>query len=99
MLRVKEFSKGKVVLQLSDVENQELQDALELLVERNVLIPCSTDHTNLYKIDGSFEVFEQWVKDQNKKARSFKRREWSIAIISAVIGACIGLIPSIVEWV
>lgn len=89
LLRVKELSKGKVLLQLSDVENQELKDILELLVERDVLLPCSTNHTNLYKIDGSFEIFENWAKDRDEKARKFKQREWSIAIISAVVGACV----------
>lgn len=31
--------------------------------------------------------------------KRLSHREWKIAIVSALIGAIIGLIPSIIEWI
>lgn len=37
-------------------------------------------------------------KAYTKEKRKLSRREWRIAIVSAIIGGIIGLIPSIVQW-
>lgn len=40
------------------------------------------------------------LKSKYEKAeKRLSHREWKIAIISALIGAIIGLIPSIIEWI
>jgi len=36
-----------------------------------------------------------YIKEKNK----LSRREWCIAIVAAVFGAVIGLIPAIVQWI
>lgn len=41
-----------------------------------------------------FELKSKHEKEQRK----LSRREWKIAIISTIIGAIIGLIPSLVSW-
>ena len=42
-----------------------------------------------------FEMKEKYEKEQKK----LSHREWKIAIISAVIGAIIGLIPTIIQLI
>lgn len=34
-----------------------------------------------------------------KEKKHLSRREWKIAIISAILGGIIGLIPTIIEWI
>ena len=48
---------------------------------------------------GDFSDFDAWHKDKVREERQLSRREWRIAIISAVIGAVIGLIPYVVSIV
>ena len=43
------------------------------------------------------EDIEKWAKEQDKSQKWLSRREWLIAIVSAVSGAVIGLIPTIVS--
>lgn len=38
-------------------------------------------------------------KAHEKAERRLSRREWKISVISAVIGAAVGLIPSIITWI
>jgi len=89
---------GKV-LKLTDEAAQSMADMLELLCDRGVLLDLNVDNENWYAVQGDFSTFEEWVKDQEKKAKKLTRREWMIAIISAVIGAVIGLTPTIVDFI
>ena len=41
-----------------------------------------------------FELKKKYEKEQKK----LSRREWKIAIISALIGGIIGLLPTIIKW-
>lgn len=79
----------------TDKEFQLMQDSLYLLCEREVICDINADGVNMYTRIGSFEAFDNWMSDQEKKAKKISRREWKIAIISAVIGAVIGLIPTL----
>lgn len=42
--------------------------------------------------------YAQEKKKTEKENRKLSRREWHIAIVSAIIGAVVGLIPTIVQW-
>ena len=42
-----------------------------------------------------FELKQKYEKEKKR----LSRREWEIAIICALVGAIIGLIPSIIEWI
>lgn len=42
--------------------------------------------------------YKESKKAYTKEKRKLSRREWRIAIVSAIIGGIIGLIPSIVQW-
>lgn len=73
------------------------EEWLLLLTAKGVLWHIKADGAYLYQCQNSFDDFEEWLKDQNRKAKKLSRREWTIAIVSAVIGALIGLIPTILS--
>lgn len=50
-----------------------------------------------YTLLTNFSEVNSWIKDQNAKAKRPSRREWIIAVVSAIIGALIGLIPSFIN--
>ena len=72
---------------------------LSFLAENDVLFEIRFDGGAIFRCESSFDDFEEWLNDQDRKAKRLKSREWKIAIVSAVIGALIGLIPSIVTWI
>lgn len=43
-------------------------------------------------------TYTERKKADTKEKKKLSRREWRIAIVSAIIGAVIGLIPTIVQW-
>ena len=73
------------------------EEWLELLKAKGVLWSIRADGAVLCGLDESFDDFEEWIHDIDKKSKRMNRREWIIAIISATIGAVIGLIPYIVK--
>ena len=83
-------------LQLSDADALRYQDILYLLEERGYLHDFKADGANLYRKMEDFDGFEDWLNEEIKDANRATRREWTIGIVCAVIGAAIGLIPYIV---
>ena len=83
----------------------EVKDMLNLMIEQGYVETIEypdfegfSQVTKIgYKLIGSIDTFNDWVHDQEKKAKKITRREWRIAIVSAIIGAAIGLIPFIVS--
>lgn len=77
------------------------QDILKLLKIRGYISisDISTMSGTSYLIDkmADFDEFEIWLKREIKKEKKLKRREWVIAIVSAAIGALIGLIPTFIN--
>lgn len=77
------------------------QDILKLLKIRGYIsiTDISTMSGTSYLIVKmvGFDEFEIWLKHEIKKERRLKRREWIIAIVSAAIGALIGLIPTFIN--
>lgn len=43
-----------------------------------------------------WDGFGDWLNEMIKESNRMSRREWTIAIVSAAIGAAIGLIPTII---
>ena len=82
-------------LQLSNADALRYQDILCLLEERGYIHDFKVDGANLYRKLEDFDGFEDWLNDKIKDAKTVTRREWSIGIVCAVIGAAIGLIPYI----
>ena len=83
----------------------EVKDMLNLMIEQGYVetieYPDFEGFSQVtktgYKLIGNIETFNAWLHDQEKKAKKITRREWRIAIVSAIIGAAIGLIPFIVS--
>lgn len=77
------------------------QDILRVLEIRGYLSITDTstlsDTSYLVVKMADFDEFETWLKSEIKKEKRLKRREWIIAIVSAAIGALIGLIPTFIN--
>lgn len=98
----KQYEKLKAIIgdedsfDLSDEDALRCQDALSLLVERGYLYDVNADGANLYLKEAELDGFGDWLDEMIKESKRLSRRECTIAIVSAVIGAAIGLIPTII---
>lgn len=90
------FEAGKRI-GFPDEEQVRLGDVLTLLETTGYIRKLDIDNTNAYERIGNFKDFEAWHKDRIREERKLSRREWKIAIVSAVIGAVIGLVPTIIS--
>lgn len=96
----------KKILELNDLPNASFRgETIDFLVKNDYLDGiCTTTLSDIepyyiitairQKGKTYFEMKEKYEKEQKR----LSRREWKIAIISAIIGAIIGLIPSLVQW-
>lgn len=73
------------------------EDWLMLLKDKGVIWTIRADGAFLCGLNTNFDDFELWIKDIDKKAKKLNNREWKIAIVSAIIGALIGLIPFFIQ--
>ena len=80
----------------SDKEYQLYKDALSLMVEEGFIQRRNSMGRTAYVIVGDADVFDRWVKKHNIKAKKLSRREWRIAVSSAVVGAVIGYLLSLI---
>jgi len=97
----KQYEKLKTLLdeddlELSDEDALRCQDALQLMELRDYVRDLEVDGANLYLKMAEWDGFEDWLDEMIKESKRLSRREWKIAIVSAVIGAAIGLIPTII---
>lgn len=90
------FEKQQII-GISDSDNVRLKEVLLLLEMLGYIKSIEIDNTNAYRLIGNFKDFKAWHKDMVREARKITKREWRIAIISAIVGAIIGLIPTIVS--
>ena len=104
--RIKEALKdGDVITFEDDADYLDVQDMLELLIQRGFVEEVTYEELRSfsmitkkgYKKVGDFKKFDAWVDDQEKKAKKKSRREWTIAIVCAILGAVIGLIPTFLQ--
>lgn len=87
-------------------EKDVIGEAIEYLVERKYVSGISTktlsDIKPRYTLIGVTQKGKSYFelkKKYEQEQRKITRREWKIAIISALIGAVIGLIPTIITWI
>ena len=83
----------------SDKEYQLYKDALSLMMDEGLIQRRNSMGRAAYVIVGDMAVFDQWVKDQDRKARKLSRREWRIAVTAAIVGAAIGLLPTFIRFI
>ena len=95
------------ILQLDNVIDESIRGtAIEHLVLNGYLTGINaqslSDMEPVYVLTGITQKGKAYFELKNnyeKEKRKLSSREWRIAIISAVIGAVIGLIPSIIQWI
>ena len=92
-----EISKEKEMFSLTTDEALLLQDILTLLKERGYIVFADLTNSHVYKILGSLNDFAEWLEIQKNEQKRLSRREWTIAIVSAIIGGVLGLIPTIIS--
>lgn len=89
---------GKNMLILSTEDYVRLHDTLLILETLGYIQDMGVDNAYLFRKTGNFDDFEEWQKDRKREERRLSRREWRIAIVSALIGALGGLLPTILTW-
>ena len=94
----KKFEKSQTAY-FTQLEYQKWQDMLYLMQTRDLIRSSNTLSGMQFSLLGDFSIFEKWVCQENKKAKEMKRREWRIAIISAIIGAIGSHLPTIIQWI
>ena len=99
----KQFEKLKMTidedsnLKLTDEEVLRYQDILKLLEERGYIHNMNVDGINWYRKIVEWDGFGEWLNEQIKESQKVTRREWIIGIGGAIIGALIGLIPTVIQ--
>ena len=81
----------------TDKELQIYKGVLSLMEEEGLVQLRDSFGRKAYVIVGDMAVFDQWVKNQNKKAKKLSRREWRVAVTAAIIGAVIGYLLSLIR--
>lgn len=84
-------------LKLSNEDTLRYQDVLVLLKDRGYIHDFNVDGLNWYRVMADLNGFEDWLNEEIKDAKRITRREWIVGIVSAIIGAAIGLIPFVVS--
>lgn len=96
----KEFKKVVVVedegFLLSDEDALRYQDVLCLMEGRGYIRNLHIDNVNYYVQMAKWDGFEEWLREEIAESKRISRREWTIGIVCAVLGAVIGIIPYIV---
>lgn len=94
--KLKNLMGDEEAFDLSDEDALRFQDALSLLKSRNYILDASTLCEKRYIKAAEWDGFGDWLNEMIKESNRMSRREWTIAIVSAAIGAAIGLIPTII---
>lgn len=80
---------------LTDEDALRYQDVLYLLEERGYIMNLKADNENWYVKMASWDGFVDWLNEEIQEEKRLSRREWSIGIVCAIVGALVGLIPFI----
>lgn len=90
---------GKNMMILSIEDYVRLHDTLVILETLGYIQDMDVSNGYLFRKIGNFNDFEAWQKDRAREEKRLSRREWRIAIVSAIIGAVGGFFPTIISWV
>ena len=86
-------------LSMGDEDYARLKDTLSILCELEYIRPIEIDGAHMFVKLGDFKDFERWHADRVREEKKLSRREWRIAIISALVGGFVGLIPFVISTV
>ena len=94
---IKAMFGDKKQIALSIDDSIRLKETLHTLRDRSFIRESFADNKCFCTLNSPIADIEKWVKEQDKSQKWLSLREWLIAIVSAIIGAVIGLIPTIVS--
>lgn len=90
-------------IQLEEGTYLKNQDMLALLQTRGYIMlkDVSTLSGTAYLVVKQYDFadFKKWLKEQIKDSKKMKRRDWTIAIISGIIGAAVGAVIGLIPWI
>lgn len=95
---VERFSTDSTIM-LEHKDEVRMRETLTILCALGYLQQIPINGVACYTKIGEFKDFDAWHKDKIREERQLSRREWRIAIVSAAIGAFIGLLPTIIPWI
>lgn len=84
-------------ISIEPAEAIKLQDIFSIMIERKAVMKQCYDNRIHYQLNLPFSEFEKWLKSEIRNEKKLSRREWKIAIISAIIGGLIGIMPTIIS--
>lgn len=71
------------------------KDWFLILKDRGYIWDTRADGAYLCGKNADFNDFNKWLNNEDAKAKKLKRREWYIAIVSAIIGATISALTQL----
>ena len=87
------------ILPLDNEDYARLKETLSILTALEYIRPSEMDGTHAFVKLGNFKDFDRWHDDKVREEKKLSRREWRIAIISALVGGFVGLIPFVISTV
>ena len=72
---------------------------LKMMRSRGYIVSINADNLFIFYKNANFDDFEEWLKEQIKDSKKMKRRDWTIAIISGIIGAAVGAVIGLIPWI
>lgn len=92
------FEKSNII-NIEDADYIRLSEILSIFSALGYIRKFNIDGGNAFEKVGNFKDFDAWHKDRMREEKKLSFREWRIAIVSAVIGAIIGLLPWLKELI
>ena len=86
-------------LSLDDEDYARLKETLSILTALEYIRPIEMNGMHSFVKLGNFKDFDRWHDDRVREEKKLSRREWRIAIISALVGGFVGLIPFVISTV
>ena len=86
---IKALAQDDDCLCLDDADAIRMKRVLDLLQEQGYIKNLDVDGTNMFLVLGNLHDFDDWLTDEEQKAKKLSRREWAIALGGAIVGAII----------
>lgn len=86
---IKTLAQNNDCLCLDDADAIRMKRVLDLLQEQGYIKNLDVDGTNMFFVLGNLHDFDDWLTDEEQKAKNLSHREWTIALGGAIVGAII----------
>lgn len=86
---IKSLAQNNDCFNLNDTDTIRMKKVLDLLQAQGYIKNLEIDGTNMFLILGNFQDFDDWLTDEEQKAKNLSHREWAIALGGAIVGAII----------